>query len=56
MSSGDNRAVKRLLAILNARARVAHGKHFPLRDLADNGDRLFRIKSAEIAVRNACSG
>ena len=35
MNRADNKVVKRLLAIVNARARIAYGKHFPLRQLAE---------------------
>jgi hypothetical protein len=36
MSFADDQEEERRLAIENARARIAHGKHFPARDLAEN--------------------
>jgi hypothetical protein len=36
MSFADDRMEERRSAIENARARIAHGKHFPARDLAEN--------------------
>ena len=50
MSRVDDRAAEREAAIENATARIAHGKHFPARQLAEEISRLHKILLQEYST------